>query len=250
MGTSRPREGRNEVHLEIGGEDLTPCKIFIFSKEKTTSHGIDCLSRRELPSTWYPLIMPLKRWLISHGYRSRQSNPYIKVCAPFLGKGYYHRLTSALIGAYIVNPLTEAGRDVKENAGFLLYFYPTAAETRLTTYSVLNHIPTTPTGVDDPPLLDEGRQYPDENLGSVLDSNTVSQYADSDAVEFFAFKALPRDFHTVDRSQRDEEEQSHAETCKEAVDRVVDRIKEEMVRSTKPEASRMAELVQEKDVIG
>jgi hypothetical protein len=153
-------------------------------------------------------------------------------------------------GAYIVKPLTEAGRDVQENAGFQIYFYPAAAETRLTTFSVMNHMPTTPTGLDDPPLLDKAHQNSHIDLESVLASKTVSQYTDADTVDFFAFKALSRDFHNVDRVENEEEEDRlEAETCKEVVERVVDRLKEEIARGI-PDKSRIEELVVQKDVIG
>jgi hypothetical protein len=143
--------------------------------------------------------------------------------------------------------LTEAGRDPNENAGFQLFFHPTEAETRLTSFSVLNYMPTTLNGTEHPPLLEE-RRSSKEDLRSELASRSVEHYAADEPTEYFAFKALPREFVTVDSNgphDMDDEDRGQAETCKDVVDHILERIKLEIGRAQLPTGN----LVKEADVI-
>lgn len=107
-------------------------------------------------------------------------------------------------GAYILSAIQEAGRDPEENAGFQLFFQPSEAGTRMTSYAALNASP-----------LPEAKR---------------TRASDSDGLDFFAFKALPREF-VVSGEDDDDIGRGKDETCREVVDRLVARIREECVRA-------------------
>ncbi|ORX40908.1 SacI homology domain-domain-containing protein [Kockovaella imperatae] len=129
-------------------------------------------------------------------------------------------ITSIQKGAYILSPLQEAGRDVSENAGFIVSFSPVHEDTRYSTYSLRNRAghgigsPTTSPEVNEL----ETRQRDD------LDPHTT---------EFFAFKILPREFAvrptSIEDSETDDEGGAN-ETCRQAADRIVKRISDQCRR--------------------
>jgi hypothetical protein len=53
----------------------------------------------------------------------------------------------------------------------------------------------------------------------------------SNGTEFFAFKALPREFVALGADEDDDNERGKEETCREVVDKIVERIKGECARA-------------------
>lgn len=53
----------------------------------------------------------------------------------------------------------------------------------------------------------------------------------SEGTEFFAFKALPREFVTLGADEDDDNARGKEETCREVVDKIVERIKGECARA-------------------
>ncbi|KAJ9101480.1 hypothetical protein QFC19_005131 [Naganishia cerealis] len=121
-------------------------------------------------------------------------------------------VTSIQKGAYILSPLQEAGRDPEENAGFMIRFRPAKNDTRFSSYSMMNSPPVSP--------AKSRTQTPN-------DKDTV----DIEDTEFFAFKALPREFVLPGAGEDDDNDRGKDETCKEVVDKIVDRIQGECTRA-------------------
>ncbi|KAI5451680.1 hypothetical protein NCC49_001661 [Naganishia albida] len=118
-------------------------------------------------------------------------------------------ITSIQKGAYILSPLQEAGRDPEENAGFLIRFRPAKNDTRLTSYSMMNSPPPSPAKA-------KARAQDGES---------------TEGTEFFAFKALPREFVALGADEDDDNGRGKEETCREVVDKIVERIKGECARA-------------------
>ncbi|TFK92292.1 hypothetical protein K466DRAFT_659372 [Polyporus arcularius HHB13444] len=138
-------------------------------------------------------------------------------------------------GAYILSPLEEASRDPLQNAGFVVTWHNTQdQDTRVTSYSMRNSVDlTTPPASPAPAAssrfsLSLASRKNTAPLSQIL-SDAAAPAAGQDTI-FAAFKALPVD---PARSRREngsfiqsEDELSSAKNCKEAVDMIVDAIRQ------------------------
>ncbi|KAJ9103285.1 hypothetical protein QFC21_002708 [Naganishia friedmannii] len=121
-------------------------------------------------------------------------------------------ITSIQKGAYILSPLQEAGRDPEENAGFLIRFRPAKNDTRFTSYSMMNSPPVSP-------AKSRAKLPADKDA------------AENEETEFFAFKALPREFVHPGADEDEDDDRGKDETCREVVAKIVDRIQGECARA-------------------
>jgi hypothetical protein len=154
-------------------------------------------------------------------------------------------------GAYILSPLQEASRDPAENAGFIINFSPINESSRYSTYSFRNQpavpSPRSPTAspIKSPatsplhPSSDADTDTPSTPLPDVEHAAV-----DPGASEFFAFKALPREFVARGASVGESEDEDEmlgvrgtgggaggeGESCRDVVERVVRRVKEQCAR--------------------
>lgn len=165
-------------------------------------------------------------------------------------------ITSLQKGAYILSALQEAGRDPVENAGFVVTFAAADESTRYSTYSLDNTVATPPTPTStisqasttgaDP--LKETKRNRARTLSFKRKSVMKLADVDPDTSEFFAFKALPREFVAQPHPEDDEDEEfalEQNETCLATVDRIVKRIREQCAKVHKlPE-----DFVVDKDVV-
>lgn len=62
-------------------------------------------------------------------------------------------------------------------------------------------------------------------------ARTEGSEHDGDATEYFAFKALPREFVTPGADEDDDNDRGREETCREVVDKIVERIRGECARA-------------------
>ncbi|TBU49147.1 SacI homology domain-containing protein [Dichomitus squalens] len=137
-------------------------------------------------------------------------------------------------GAYILSPLEEASRDPLQNAGFVVSWHNTQAQdTRVTSYSIRNSLdlstpPTSPTTATSPRLSLTAPRKSTLPLSRIL-SDAAAPVAGQETI-FAAFKALPVD---PARSRREngsfiqsQDELSNAKNCKEAVDMIVEAIRQ------------------------
>ena len=69
------------------------------------------------------------------------------------------------------------------------------------------------------------------NSPSKAKARTESLDAADDGTEFFAFKALPREFVTPGADEDDDNDRGKQETCREVVDKIVERIRGECARA-------------------
>lgn len=196
-------------------------------------------------------------------------------------------------GAYILSALQEAGRDTSENAGFIIRFSAADEDRRYSTYSMGNR--EQPASIPEPPRLSfpktrsratstasrKSLTLTPKSIFSPLTSGSTPTTPDTpstpipivehaevnpDAVEFFAFKALPREFVARRNGVRadvrslssgsdseDEDEEDVAlesnETCRATVDRIARRISEQCVRAGGGEGGNAADLVVERDIV-
>lgn len=156
-------------------------------------------------------------------------------------------ITSLQKGAYILSALQEAGRDPTENAGFVVTFAAADESTRYSTYSLDNTLPTptptTPTSTiskasaststDDNPLKPDSKRNRARTLSFKRKSIMKLADVDPDTSEFFAFKALPREFVAQPHPEEDEDEEfalESNETCLATVDRIVKRIRDQCAK--------------------
>lgn len=152
-------------------------------------------------------------------------------------------------GAYILSPLQEAGQDAEENYGFKLFFRRSEDDTRLTSYTVRNELPSSPSGrsLGSTPSSPAGRPAPlrptmsqsgssrslsstSGGLKPLLLSTTKPLEPIADPISYVAFKGISRDVllrrRTPSGDRRFEEsEEDDARTCKELVNSIVTRIK-------------------------
>lgn len=157
-------------------------------------------------------------------------------------------ITSLQKGAYILSALQEAGRDPTDNAGFVVTFAAADESTRYSTYSLDNTLPTptTPTSTisqvsskaaDGGPLKPEAKRNRARTLSFKRKSIMKLADVDPDTSEFFAFKALPREFVSAQPHPEDDEDEEFAlesnETCMATVDRIVKRIREQCAKEHK-----------------
>lgn len=163
-------------------------------------------------------------------------------------------ITSIQKGAYILSALQEAGRDVAENAGFVIHFSPVNEGTRYSTYSIRPKEPVAVLPAAKTLLGTPTRKKPKSGspLGSSSPTPTPSPSkfgpmpktppavvehtaVDPDAEEFFAFKALPREFAARNGPTSDDEDDDDvglesSETCAATVERIVRRIRDQCAR--------------------
>lgn len=161
-------------------------------------------------------------------------------------------ITSLQKGAYILSALQEAGRDPTENAGFVVNFASADESTRYSTYSLDNTLPAPPAtpsasstisnastaaGAEGGPLKADAKRGRARTLSFKRKSVLKVSDVDPNSSEFFAFKALPREFarqplpEDLDGDDDDEEfalEQN--ETCRATVDRIVRRIRDQCAK--------------------
>lgn len=69
------------------------------------------------------------------------------------------------------------------------------------------------------------------NSPSKAKARTESSEAAGDGTEFFAFKALPREFVTPGADEDDDNDRGNQETCREVVDKIVERLRGECARA-------------------
>lgn len=157
-------------------------------------------------------------------------------------------ITSIRKGAYILSALQEAGRDTVENAGFVVHFSPADEGTRYSTYSIRakEAVPTPPpakallgTPTKSKKTKSSTPTPTPSKSGTPKTPPAVVEHAavDPDADEFFAFKALPREFASRNgpTSASDDEDDDDVglestETCAATVERIVRRIRDQCAR--------------------
>ncbi|RPD66400.1 hypothetical protein L226DRAFT_530498 [Lentinus tigrinus ALCF2SS1-7] len=138
-------------------------------------------------------------------------------------------------GAYILSPLEEASRDPLQNAGFIVSWHNTQdQDTRVTSYSMRNSLdlatpPTSPVPTTSRFSLSLTAPRKGTAPLSQIMSEAAAPAAGQETI-FAAFKALPVD---PARSRRETgsfiqspDELSSAKNCKEAVDMIVDAIRQ------------------------
>lgn len=229
------------------------------------------------------LLTKVALYVVSFNYSLEKVNEFTRI--PLKS------ITSIEKGAYILSALQEAGRDATENAGLVIRFSPADESTRYSTYSIRNREPTpqaqkvspanipkkekrlrAPSNVSlkslslsslapksKPPLLS-----PDEPTTPMTPHTPIPviEHAEVDphSSEFFAFKALPREFiarkgdAASTHSDEDEEDEDDvalesSETCRATVDRIARRISEQCVRAGAGGGKNPNDLVSEKDVV-
>ena len=145
---------------------------------------------------------------------------------------------SISIGAYILSPLEESSRDAEQNSGFVLTWSTSNQESRVTSYSVRNHLDpgsSTPPVPTSPSFGNRRRTSRSTvpGLSDVLASSSFSSAA-SGTQNFAAFKVLPidpsgtrREMSAVgDQYVELSDEIQRATSCREAVDLIVDKIQD------------------------
>jgi hypothetical protein len=219
------------------------------------------------------LLTKMALYVVSFNYSLEKVNEFTRI--PLKS------ITSIEKGAYILSALQEAGRDPAENAGFVVNFSPADEDRRYSTYSIRNREPSSPS-VSTAPMgrLSLSRNNSTSSRSRARAESSASrksltltpksilsplrstpatpttpttpipiiEHSDvTEDVEFFAFKALPREFvartrnpasETQADASDDEDEddvvlESH-ETCRATVDRIARRIAEQCVRASGP----------------
>ncbi|KAI0636699.1 SacI homology domain-containing protein [Trametes polyzona] len=137
-------------------------------------------------------------------------------------------------GAYILSPLEEASRDPLQNAGFIVSWRNSQdQDTRVTSYSIRNSLDLTtpPTSPSSATFSRQSMTAPRKStlpLSRIL-SNAAAPVAGQETV-FAAFKALPVDPARARRETgsfiQATDELANAKNCKEAVDMIVDAIRQ------------------------
>lgn len=213
------------------------------------------------------LLTKVAVYVVSFNYSLEKVNEFTRI--PLKS------ITSIEKGAYILSALQEASRDPAENSGFVINFSPADEDRRFSTYSLRNRAPTSPnvTTADLPERspslrrlsfssprsikspLSRSRSRASSRASSKLRNDTPMAHVehspiDPDAAQFFAFKALPREFAPPPTTSDDDEEYEDVvleanETCRATVDRVTRRIKDACVRLGGDEE----DFVVEKDVV-
>ncbi|BEJ10777.1 hypothetical protein CspHIS471_0101990 [Cutaneotrichosporon sp. HIS471] len=148
-------------------------------------------------------------------------------------------ITSIQKGAYILSALQEAGRDATENAGFVVRFSPADEGTRYSTFSIRAKDVATPAPkslLGTPTKLKRSSKSPASTPKTPKTPEAVVELSavNPDADEFFAFKALPREFAARNGPASDDEDDDvgleAGETCAATVDRIVRRITDQCAR--------------------
>jgi hypothetical protein len=229
------------------------------------------------------LLTKLALYVVSFNYSLEKVNEFTRI--PLKS------ITSIQKGAYILSALQEAGRDTTENAGFVINFSPADEDRRYSTYSLRNRESPGVTTLVVPPAAGaadatsasrsraastasrKSLTLTPKSIFSPLKSTPSTPTAPhtpvpvvehsevADTVEFFAFKALPREFiakstdaHSTSSADSDEEDEDDValesnETCRATVDRIARRISEQCVRAGVGHGCTPEELVENKDVV-
>ncbi|KAL1944714.1 hypothetical protein VTO73DRAFT_3144 [Trametes versicolor] len=137
-------------------------------------------------------------------------------------------------GAYILSPLEEASRDPLQNAGFVVSWHNSLdQDTRVTSYSIRNSLdlttpPTSPSSATFSRLSMTAPRKSTLPLSRIL-SNAAAPVAGQETA-FAAFKALPVDPARARRESgsfiQTADELANAKNCKEAVDMIVDAVRQ------------------------
>ncbi|KAI0672944.1 SacI homology domain-containing protein [Trametes maxima] len=156
-------------------------------------------------------------------------------------------------GAYILSPLEEASRDPLQNVGFVISWNNSQdQDTRVTSYSIRNSIDlsTPPASPNSATTFMQSMTAPRKStlpLSRIL-SNAAAPVAGQQTV-FAAFKALPVDPARARRETgsfiQATDELATAKNCKEAVDMIVDAIRQ----ACKDIGNEHSEFVAEADVV-
>jgi len=221
------------------------------------------------------LLTKVALYVVSFNYSLEKVNEFTRI--PLKS------ITSIEKGAYILSALQEAGRDATENAGFVINFSPVDEDRRYSTYSIRHREPTSPavSSIKLPSSRSRAASAASKKSLSLTPKSILSPLRSSpstpttphtpipivehsevgDTVEFFAFKALPREFVSRTRSDAssnhsdsdEEDEDDFAlesnETCRATVDRIARRISEQCVRAGGGDGALPQDLVVEKDVV-
>jgi len=152
-------------------------------------------------------------YIISYDYTLGRVRMYTRV---LLGD-----IISISKGAYILSPLEESSRNPEENSGFTVTWLASRQESRISNYSFRNNLDdsTSPFAAFTKSMTKKGQPKADVN---------------GDGSFFAAFKALPVDPARVRRSSSTgqgvyaeaSDEVTSATTCREAVELIVESIKE------------------------
>jgi len=162
-------------------------------------------------------------------------------------------ITKISKGAYILSPLEEASKDPLQNAGFIITWFNSNQDTRVSSYSVRNSaesssVPSSPVTATSirPPVLPSPSQK-GSKLSRILSNAAPDVSSDT---SFAAFKALSIDPARTRRGSGSFEEQADdltgATNCKEAVDLIVEAIE----RACKDVGCAHDGFVVEEDVVG
>ncbi|KAI0647334.1 SacI homology domain-containing protein [Trametes meyenii] len=137
-------------------------------------------------------------------------------------------------GAYILSPLEEASRDPLQNAGFIVSWNNSQdQDTRVTSYSIRNSLDlsTPPASPNSATTFMQSMTAPRKStlpLSRIL-SNAAAPVAGQETI-FAAFKALPIDPARARRETgsfiQATDELANAKNCKEAVDMIVDAVRQ------------------------
>lgn len=159
-------------------------------------------------------------------------------------------------GSYILSPLEEASRDPLQNFGFVATWRNIGQDTRVTSYSIKNSLdlssPLLPSSPKQPRAPSQRRSTIPELMRKPPLSGILSKAAapviESDTT-FAAFKALPLD---PTRTRRDSgsyiepaDELAGAANCKDAVDIIVDAIRQ----ACQDAGGAHGELMAEEDIV-
>ncbi|KZT26550.1 hypothetical protein NEOLEDRAFT_1132067 [Neolentinus lepideus HHB14362 ss-1] len=162
-------------------------------------------------------------------------------------------ITKISKGAYILSPLEEASKDPLQNAGFIITWFNSNQDTRVSSYSVRNSaesssVPSSPvTATSSRPLILPSPSQKGSKLSRILSNAAPDVSSDT---SFAAFKALSIDPARTRRGSGSFEEQADdltgATNCKEAVDLIVEAIE----RACKDVGCAHDGFVVEEDVVG
>ncbi|KAJ6497000.1 SacI homology domain-containing protein [Mycena vitilis] len=202
-------------------------------------------------------------YIISYDYTLEKVKMYTRVP---LGD-----ITRIAKGTYILSPLEEASRDPEQNAGFVVSWVTANQMTRITSYSVRNSLDKVASAPANKVTIRSLSAAATSSLGripatlgrrntaaSALSAGLLSASVGRAETSFAAFKVLPIDPARTRRASSfggtqayvdSAEELSGAESCREAVDLMVDSIRracEEMGNDGLGDAG----LVAEEDVVG
>lgn len=211
MGLAVSRRKGGHLELQAGGEDLASCayKAYPFTADAQTNVAI---------------------YVVSFNYSLDKVSGFTRI--PLAS------ITALQHGAYIISALQEAGRDPKENAGFIMRFSTENESTRYSSYSIRNNQRrrASSQGEDEPPAVP----------GTPLIEDTPKS---DGGPEFYAFKVLPLEIDERMEDDDNEDEDDHlggirAANCQEQAGKIVKRIHRQCQK-----VNENVETIVEKDVV-